>query len=179
MKLEDKQALQKEIHQVINQFLQEWRDSPFLWLQEIDIQVEIASRISRVLRLQGLHTIQAHHSHYSGTHSFSRVTCEPYVKVQGSPTYVHPDIVVWDDGDDSNQTLNSGEWPILWVCEIKYVAEQPNDDDLHRLQQIVARETTASACWLKMLLGPSVSHGGINWMQSGRIEICEALRKAD
>lgn len=44
---------------VVNQFIVNWQSEPYRWSREIDIQVEIASRLNTVFQLIGRHTILA------------------------------------------------------------------------------------------------------------------------
>lgn len=83
--------------------------------------------------------------------SVSRVTCEPYVKI--GQDYAHPDVVVWGDGAQCT-AINSGEFPILWACEVKYkssVGELDNSNDLTRMRQLVESDWGHYACCLEIL----------------------------
>ena len=185
----DKTSLCNQIRATILQYLSEWLNSPYLWLQEIDVQIELAIRISQILRFKGIDTIEAQHTHCSGYRDFSRLTCEPYVVLKQPIKYAHPDIVIWDGQDkhdfnnnenDENRTIdtiNSGKWPIIWVCEIKYTAEKPDDLDKNRLKAILDNKTAFEACWIKMQLEKNISKDEISFKQEGKLCLFEAKKK--
>jgi hypothetical protein len=160
MKSQEKEHLCNAIRTQIENFISEWKTNPSHWFQEIDVQFEISQRINRVLKDMDLQFIRAPHSHYRNIHEFSRVTCEPYVYLGGDkPSYAHPDIVVWDDDESGQNTLNSGRWPVIWACEIKYTSAEPKSTDFVRLQQMLSDKILFAGCWLKLIAngngGPS------------------------
>lgn len=65
---------------------------------------------------------------------YRRVCCEPsicYKDKKGKIRYYYPDIVVYNDSNNQKDYLNppdddekkKANWPMLWVCEIKYANE--------------------------------------------------------
>ena len=142
-------------------FVDEWVRNPMRWLQEIDVQVELAGRMGAALRLIGKNSVLARHSHYPvadvvDPFELSRVTCEPYVKLRrgdGEESYAHPDLVVWDDGE-SDLPVNNGYFPTIWVCEIKYkssIAELDDSEDPERMSSLVRNSWGRYACCLELL----------------------------
>lgn len=105
---------------VIKEFIGDWQKTPYCWLQEIDIQVELVLRFREKLKqFSKKLLIEARHSHEPNKqHLFHRVTCEPYVKLP-TRSWIHPDIVIWSD-QQSDVDINSGKYPINLICEIKY-----------------------------------------------------------
>lgn len=119
------------IHEMIGKFIDEWLISPYEWETERDIQVDIASRIKITLKENNLHLLKA--SYDGKTQRYNRVSCEPriYVKEESDERYsCRPDIVVYDDienCDSSPDEVAGNNWPMLWVCEIKYLTEWAGD----------------------------------------------------
>jgi hypothetical protein len=75
------------------------------------------------------------------------------VSLGGAGTsYAHPDIVVWDDHDSRMTTLNSGKWPMVWACEIKYTTGEPDPTDLDRLRQMLRDKVLYVGCWIKLIV---------------------------
>lgn len=144
------------ITQGVTAFAEEWAQHPLHWLQEIDVQCELFSRLHKVLKEHDLCFLKARHSYYTSQHEFSRIACEPYVSLAGK-SYAHPDIVIRDDANGDTVTLNSGRWPIIWACEIKYTKGKPDATDLKRLRQILEDNTALSACWIKLVLDQETS----------------------
>jgi len=150
---QDKMRLCKLIRNRVDTFISEWKTNPSHWLQEIDVQCDLARRIHLLLKHQKADVLQARHSHYQAEREFSRLTCEPYVSLGGAGTsYAHPDIVVWDDHDSRMTTLNSGKWPMVWACEIKYTTGEPDPTDLDRLRQMLRDKVLYVGCWIKLIV---------------------------
>jgi hypothetical protein len=106
--------------QVIKEFISDWQKTPFCWLQEIDIQVELTHRFRNRLP-ENYRNFSAKHDHERNKQNrFQRVTCEPYVKLPVN-SWIHPDIVIWADQVEQKENyVNSGRYPIDLLCEIKY-----------------------------------------------------------
>jgi hypothetical protein len=148
---------------IVEQFLLDWQNKPTYWAQEIDIQVELASRLQRYFDLCGRGTISARHSqHRSDKCPYSRVACEPYVILPSIPNF-HPDIVVWgDDPENPEWTINENPWPILLVMEIKYKSRLRDcgTDDLRRLQLM---SDYGSQCKWRVCLQLAYTTGGSSY----------------
>ena len=153
---QEKKRICDLIGQIVDTFVEEWAKTPLHWLQEIDVQCDLFSRLHKFLKDRNICHLKARHSRYTNQHEFSRITCEPYVSLGGT-CYAHPDIVIWDDANNDSDTLNSGRWPIIWACEIKYTTGEPEATDLKRLRQILEDNTALSACWIKLVLGQQTS----------------------
>ncbi len=116
---------------VLDDFIREWSVSPYEWETERDIQVDIASRIKKILKENTLHLLKANYA--GNVQLYSRLSCEPriYVKDVGNERYsCRPDIVVYDDienCDSPPDEVTGNNWPLLWVCEIKYQTEWAGD----------------------------------------------------
>jgi hypothetical protein len=152
---QEKKQICELMGQVVDAFVKEWACKPLHWLQEIDIQCDLFSHLSKALTDCKKCDLEARHSYYPNQYEFSRITCEPYVLLSGKS--YKPDIVVWDDASNTTDTLNSGRWPILWVCEIKYTSDAPDASDLGKLRQMLQNNTTLSACWIKLMLNRKMS----------------------
>jgi len=148
---QEKKQICESIMQTVDAFVEEWARNPLRWLQEIDVQCDLVSHLSKVLTDCGKCHVEARHSDYPNQHEFSRITCEPYVLL-AEKSYAHPDIVIWDDANSVADTLENGKWPILWVCEIKYTNGEPDTSDLIRLRHMIQNNTALSACWIKLIL---------------------------
>jgi hypothetical protein len=160
MKTSSKQALIEIADRVVELFAEEWKVSPYLWLQEIDVQVELVARIKSSVAnafpdlsyLKGSISIRVNGD--SKEQMFSRITCEPYVKPPGGGYRILPDIVIWDDGNGESQYINDGDWPIIWACEIKYKTTDYGLSDFNRLKGLVEGQPRRaekghllSLCW--------------------------------
>ena len=164
-----------EIRRQVDEFVDEWKKNPTQWLQEIDVQCDLAQRISSILKEQKKDVIRARHSHYHSEQDFSRLTCEPYVSLGGAGTsYAHPDIVVWDDPDGSANELNSGKWPIIWACEIKYTTGEPDATDLDRLRRMLGDKTLRVGCWIKLIIDSDASMSDHDKTDDANLWIVEA-----
>lgn len=149
----------------VAQFVAEWEKSPYLWLQEIDVQVDLVARIKRIIasvftpqELEHSMTVKAPIRNAIGGDTqpqvLSRVTCEPYVAVADKSSSYKPDIVIWDDPDGKSGFINDGRWPIIWACEIKYKINYYDTSDYGRLESLVTgdhplakRGHLLSLCW--------------------------------
>jgi len=153
---QEKKQICESMGQVVDAYVEKWAQNPLHWLQEIDIQCDLFSRLRKVLTDCEKCFLKARHSDYPNQYEFSRITCEPYVLL-AEKSYAHPDIVVWDDENSVADTLNNGKWPILWVCEIKSMKGAPDTSDLERLRQMLQNNTALSACWIKLILNQKTS----------------------
>ncbi|MDN5942433.1 MAG: hypothetical protein L0H94_11170 [Nitrospira sp.] len=169
---QEKKQICELMGQVVDTFVKEWACKPLHWLQEIDIQCDLFSRLSKVLTACKKCDLEARHSDYPNQHEFSRITCEPYVLLS-EKSYAHPDIVVWDDANNTTDNLKSGRWPILWVCEIKYKTSTSDASDLDKLRQMLENKTALSACWIKLILHQKTSIPEQEKLSDPRIRIIE------
>ena len=90
---QEKKQICESIMQTVDAFVEEWAHNPLRWLQEIDVQCDLVSRLRKVLTDCGKCHMEARHSHYPNQHEFSRITCEPYVLLP-EKSYAHPDVVI-------------------------------------------------------------------------------------
>jgi hypothetical protein len=156
---------------VLDRFLLDWQAEPFRWDREIDVQVEVASRLSLVFRYIGTDTLVATYPNIAAKQEqrWSRVSCEPrltYTYSDGKQYRCHPDIVIWDDIKNPSEPPDAtGErnWPMLWACEIKYGQQKPMDWDIEKLRYLMALPDGGilHGCWLRMLRTPAKSGSGI------------------
>lgn len=158
---------------VVNTFLRDWQTSPYRWAQEIDVQVELASRLSTVLRQLGRDSLLANYRvgaipGFETNQRWSRVTCEPVVKYTFTDQRTYkckPDIVLWDDIRDANNPPDEEHFPILWACEIKYTSQEPADWDLQKLRFLVRQGTMRFGCWIRMQRLRALAGSGIEWQR--------------
>ncbi|MBA4387009.1 MAG: hypothetical protein C0404_03450 [Verrucomicrobia bacterium] len=174
MTSDQRQLLLKTIEGVVSGFMTDFRKAPLLWAQEIDLQASLATKIRasiETLEQGDFFSVHAPHSHFAKGKKplyFCRTVCEPYVSIASEPAPMHPDIVVWDDGNDNGGIcLNSGLWPILWACEIKYSYARPgerNDDRLRlqRLAQDADLMPNGRVCCLEFCLDVNTRKGEVH-----------------
>lgn len=156
---------------VVEKFLKDWQSNPYLWYQEIDIQTELANRLRKIYHLIGEGTVTMKCKYkvegMDDIQPFSRVTCEPYVSYtyDEEKAWCHPDIVIWDDVSDISECPYAfeGDWPILWVCEIKYPPGKKEDWDQKKLRHMVSQKRAKFGCWLKFFLERAKRGNGIEW----------------
>ena len=140
-------------HRVVMQFLQEWQWQPHRWWREIDVQVEIASRLQRALALVGLDRMPAVFPKV-GKGQASVIHCEPGMVREPEATkgLVHPDIVMWEHmppGQDERH-VTTGEVTALWACEIKYTSGQSSDGDVEKLRKLQEGDRLRCGAFVQM-----------------------------
>jgi hypothetical protein len=146
-------------YNIVEQFGVEWQAQPYYWDREIDVKVELASRLKTALRLLGLGDVIGCYPSEKDVNEqrivFSRVRCDATVYL-GSPKrrsgdrQVRPDIVIWDDLEDPDTAENCERgdmhWPIIWACELKYMGDTSQDSD--KLLELLAKGRIQRACLL-------------------------------
>ena len=91
---------------VVEKFISDWKNSPYAWDNERDVQVEIASRLKQAYGKKN--NYKAHYTKWATEgykQLYSRVSCEPlvhYTDSKGIRERCHPDIAVFKDFEDSN-----------------------------------------------------------------------------
>ena len=153
-------------------FIKDWLRSPNEWLDERDIQVEIASRIKRRYKEKGQDTIWAKYTDKRYGEkilkqgiTMGRVACEPptyYRPRRGRHEAYRPDIVIWSDITHPEKPyekhyLQKRNDHMLWVCEIKYrppwkpTYYSADKRDLDKLQKLLKqKDGTKFACCLNI-----------------------------
>jgi len=153
--------------EVVNGFVSEWQNNPWMWFQEIDVHVELAARLRNAF--DGEHIQATHHHHRRGEEPvrFHRVACTPYVKMSGFGSgewdaYCHPDIVLWDTCGGEGIALDSGMYPIAFCAEVKLktytreiVAEGNGSMDAIKLKQLLGHDWCKVACCVSLLGYPA------------------------
>ena len=130
---------------VLDRFLLDWQAEPFRWDREIDVQVEVANRLSLGFGTSEQTpwwrpTRTSRPSRSSDGHG----SCEPrltYTYSDGKQYRCHPDIVIWDDIKNPSvppDATGERNWPMLWACEIKYGQQKPTDWDIEKLRYLMA-----------------------------------------
>ena len=157
MKLHVKNEVCGAIEKVVREFAGDWQQAPDRWLQEVDVQCDLAYRIKSLLTRLHLEGLSARYSkalfQYKNKGQFSRLACEPYVSCHyEGGKYAHPDIVVWDDSNNQERYINDGSWPILWAAEIKYMFREPKSTDFDRLADMVKAGILYRGLWLRLLV---------------------------
>ena len=151
-------------NEAIDGFLLEWRKSPWAWAQEIDVHADLIQRIKGEIPAPD-QLLQAGHCQIKGggVRMFSRATCTPVVARAPGYEKIYPDIVIWGAGDKADQgtsDISDGQWPILWVCEIKYDFTSPatgERDDYERLSQLITSGRAERATQLILVLNDNRS----------------------
>ena len=162
--------------------------NPYLWNKEIDVQVELAGRLSSVLKMLGRGTMEAHYEYgpekFYNQQVWARVTCEPSVltEYEGKRTVYYPDIVIWDEVDpkdppDSHD--DDGVFPILWACELKYRSGNAIHGDIDKLKGLIEEGTVKFGCILSLEQVHGTTESGAVWTDTdSRLWTCEATLKS-
>lgn len=163
MKQDNENKLIDIIYETINKFIKDWRNSPYEWETEIDIQCEIASRLRQAIKSHGVLISEASYDYIRDgkRQQYSRLSCEPRIYYNdsngdGKRYNCRPDIVVFDviDNPDLPPDVEPGKnWPLLWVCEIKYQTEdnyalQDEDWDNKKMNYLLEQRETKYVCCL-------------------------------
>lgn len=138
----DKDKIREIVTSAVQEFTADWKQEPYKWLYEIDIQNELTLRIKKFTP-RGWWYIEARHEHdKKDDRIFSRVTCQPYVKIDEKHRAIHPDIVIWNDPNDKKDFINRGFFPIMWSCEIKSsFTKKEYPEDERRLRELLRERT--------------------------------------
>ncbi len=130
------------IESTVQQFINDWKKSPFLWDTEMDIHVELASRLKTILQEFGLLKQRVFYKEY-GYIDVSLLGCDypvQFEKKVGESSYCRPDIQIFKLAEDPRNPPDSimgVNWPALWACEIKYKTEIGGDQNKkHREEDI-------------------------------------------
>jgi hypothetical protein len=165
-------------------FIKDWHKTPYKWEKERDVQVEIVSRIKEALKKRNKDTYWANYRKYlikndRGTGQiYSRICCEPRIFYQYGRKergMCRPDIVLWGSlknpaSPDETLDRKRQNYPLLWVCEIKYRPPWKKDDterkkawDLDKMRYLLRQDDGAQyACWLHINFKRAASGKGIN-----------------
>lgn len=141
---------------VVNLFVVDWQQAPYRWSTEIDVQVELASRLLSEYKQIGKDTVIGNYRGavpgFEHNQVWNRVCCEPKVYFNNRE-YCYPDVVVWDDILDANSPPDAEEyrnWPIIWLCEIKLDWSDTSGWDQEKMKQLLTEDTTQYACGLQL-----------------------------
>ena len=176
---------------VIEKFIIDWQKEPYRWIQEVDFQTEIASRLSTVYRLINYDYVIGNYddavSGFKNNQRWNRVSCEPkitYTYKDGKQYPCFPDIVVWDDIKNPNAPPDAdglANWPILWVCEVKLEAKNEENWDIEKMVYLLKQKIVKFGCWLNLKRKRTKRGNGIKWIRSKanrRLWICHAMLPA-
>lgn len=162
-------------------FIKGWQKDTYKWNNEIDIQVDLASRIKTAYKKLKKDTQWAKYkgvvNGFEKGQIYSRIYCEPktfYEYAKNKRDICRPDIVIYNDIE--NPSSPKEPWrikqndPILWICEIKFQPEwgnkRPNKRtnwDLRKIRYLLRqKDGTKYACWLDMSRERAKSGCGIN-----------------
>ncbi|MCX6244638.1 MAG: hypothetical protein NTU98_08020 [Bacteroidetes bacterium] len=142
---------------VIDQFIEDWKQTPNSWIKEIEIQAEIYSRIKMTFRQMNYDRLEANYAKIVDKNGkiipvfWSRIALEPPIKYvfEDNNIYVfRPDIVIWDydfeKNDPPDSKENGGNFPVQLAIEIKtnYQSEIKEDDidDIKKLKSLLKSE---------------------------------------
>lgn len=160
MKQGNENKLIQVVYETVEKFIGDWRNSPYEWESEVDIQTEIAQRLRQAFKDAGKLTLNARYDYIRNgvLQDYSRVCCEPrtyYNDSSGSRYRCLPDIVVYDDIDDPDNppdAVPEKNWPMLWVCEIKYQTEdnspQYKEWDIEKIKYLLEQNEAKYGCGL-------------------------------
>lgn len=150
------------IWKVVETFIEEWRMAPYGWQNEIDLQAEITGRLRDAFKEQDKLYQKASYDYIrkGKIQKYSRVCCEwstHYQDSKGKRSYCSPDIIVYDDTGDPYNPPDADSyknWPLLWVCEIKYKTEDNStirsevDWDKEKMKKLLNQQESKYACGL-------------------------------
>ncbi|TET90779.1 MAG: hypothetical protein E3J35_04975 [Methanomassiliicoccales archaeon] len=117
---------------------------------------------------------------FKGNQLWNRVVCDCtlyYNYKDGGRLYLQPDIVVWNDPEDPDNPpdIVEGEnFPVLWVCEIKYGKKKEDEWDIEKLKHLLDQEVANFGCWLDILFEFAQTGNGIAWDRKEKIWTCVA-----
>lgn len=167
---------------IVETFLHDWQKEPYRWNQEIDVQVEIAGRLSTALKVIGKDTVKGNYhdavSGFEGRQVWNRVCCEPKLWL-GPGEYCFPDVVVWDDIQNPDQppdAIPGRNWPAIWLCEIKLDWSDTSRWDKEKLEQLISKDIARSAVGLELFRRRAEPGAdGLSWsLSSSRLRFCKA-----
>lgn len=154
----------------ISHLIDDWQKTPYLWEKELDIQIELASRLQRILRELGRGEIEANYKNAIMGHEkqlWSRVNCEPGIQYlyNGESYTCHPDLVIWDDIEDpDNPPDNWSDWKILFALELKYFAKPDTENwDIKKLRYLIDQRKIKYGCWLNIRRERTNEGNGVKW----------------
>ncbi len=140
----EKNEIISTAYKTVESFIQDWQHEPYKWNLEIDIQVDLTSRIKDALKVVGKDELYLSYKtdiirEFRGERQkYSRVCCEysTYYNWEigdgNSHRYAcNPDIIIVDDPvdvDNLPDVTPLTNFPMLWVCEIKYRTEYTSDN---------------------------------------------------
>jgi hypothetical protein len=129
----------------------EWQKDPFRWINERSIQAEIGGRLNQIFSLQGFGKIEGQYKWASPgfpkeNRSWDRVSYEPPVYFLDETNPCYPDIVIWDNDDQDQDSQKEQLWSILWACEIKYGAKVEGKADFRKLTRLLDQGVIKYGC---------------------------------
>lgn len=147
---------------VINQFIEDWQNDPYHWINEFSIQSEIYQRLKTVYTYFGWNKVEAKYTDkwvldgYEEKQNWSRVVCEQKMnyKWQKKLYSCFPDIIIKNDIANPHKPydLKYDNWPSLFVCEIKVDGKEQKEDDwddIKKLRELIKMPDAVDyACWL-------------------------------
>lgn len=156
----------------VEEFIKDWLASPTKWLNERDIQLEVASRIKRRCKQEGQETIWARYTDKRYGERFlkegitmTRVSCESpvyYRPRKNQHEIYRPDVILYDDIPHPEKPFEEHyskkrNDPMIWVCELKYfppwksVYHSTDKRDLDKLKKLLRQKDGArAACCLNI-----------------------------
>ena len=137
---------------VVTQLVKDWQKNPSMLCTEHDVQAELYARLKNTLVNLGEFYVKDRPNEKiiekKSEYLWPRLSCENSIIYdwEGKRSKIKPDIVLWDDLDstkypniDDRYSAIRNEkdnWPILWVCEIKYASYTAIErTDLHEVKR--------------------------------------------
>lgn len=171
--------------EVVNAFMKDWQAAPYSWANEIDIQVEIASRLSTVFRLVGIGPVRANNRQdalvgLEMVQDWGRVACEPALALGPRRGLCKPDIVILKNVPKPDSPPPTREFPAHWACEIKYGRKPNSDRDFQKIRRLVDLRIVDYGCCLAVVRARASNGNGIKWTheKGGKVWQCQALLPA-
>lgn len=166
----------------VEKLVDDWKETPYKWNRERDIQVELSSRLNQMFSIIGKDTLEGRYdsvkSGYKDRQHWARVCCEPHLKYiykNGKKYSCYPDVVIWDDIPDPESPPD--DWPILWACEIKYTSSRPSSWDIEKLEYLIKQKRIKFGCWLTLRFETSEQRNSSDWKRNKlgpKLWTCEA-----
>lgn len=134
----NQQKLIRVTKNIINNFVKEWRKSPYEWETEMDIHAEIYNRLVREFEKQNWLKMRLKYDdvkdeRFTGrSQTYRRIGCKPktYFKYKGKRIIRYPDIVIYSDIPDPDNPPDKTKdinFPMFLTIEIKYQTEWSGD----------------------------------------------------
>lgn len=137
----------------VEKFAKEWIATPYVWESETDVHSDLYIRIKSSLRKK-FPLVKYKYKGMAEEEYFDWVYCNPKTYTKGAKK---PDLVIYKDSGKKRSVGGRENYPMLWVCEIKYItnwssllSKESVENDIKKLKYLLEREEggTDYACYI-------------------------------